>query len=339
MRVCDIGEFDLIERLKGIFGADAPPGVEVGIGDDAAVIQPAGKARLVVTTDALIENVHFLTRRIEPRLLGRRALAANLSDVAAMGAQPRYALLVLGLRSDANVEYVLELAKGMAELGAEHQTRIIGGDITRSPAALSITITLVGEAVNGVLTRSGAHPGDLIIVTGDLGGSAAGMGIAANPSAAASLPQEAREALLKRHCDPTPRVREGLLLARQGLATAAIDISDGLAGDLRHICEMSGVGASLDPEAIPIAHATRLAAAWLGQDATVLALQGGEDYELLFTCTPANADAVVAALVPTPVTSVGAILAEPGLRLVGPAAERYERRLHSYDHFRAPSGG
>jgi thiamine-monophosphate kinase len=333
-RLSDIGEFALIERLKEIFGAETAPYVEIGIGDDAAVLNLTPGARLVVTTDALIEDVHFVLDRIEPRVLGRRAVAANLSDIAAMGARPRCAFVVLGLRPHANVDYVLEIARGMAELALEYDARIVGGDITRSPNALSLTLTVIGETTDGLLTRSGARPGDAIMVTGHLGGSAAGLGIAANPSVGVSMSRKEVDALLKRHNDPTPRVREGIALAGAGLATSAIDVSDGLAGDLRHICEMSRVGASIDPEKIPIDRSTHLAAGWLGQDAIALALTGGEDYELIFTCPADGTDAARAAIAPTPATEIGVITDEPGLRLVGASAPRYERYLRSFDHFK-----
>ncbi|MBI3449120.1 MAG: thiamine-phosphate kinase [Acidobacteria bacterium] len=261
-----------------------------GPGDDAAVL-----GRSLVTTDALIEDVHF--RATEPPfLIGRKSLAVNLSDIAAMGGRPEAFVVALGLPSGLPARFLRALVDGLADGAAEAGVRWIGGDTVRSPRGVVIAITAIGRRGRRILTRQGARPGDGVYVSGPLGASAAGRllleaGFSWNPAGAAGPPgrridpaarREAAE-LLRAHLDPRPRLAAGWFLASKGVASAATDLSDGLSVDLRRLCHASGVGARIEREAIPVSQATRAWARRRRRDALDLALHGGEDYELLFT--------------------------------------------------------
>ncbi|HEY8518676.1 MAG TPA: thiamine-phosphate kinase [Gammaproteobacteria bacterium] len=276
-----VGEFDLIYRYF-----DRPvndPDVVLGIGDDAAVLSLQGRA--VVAVDTLVAGVHFHDT-IPPDALGHRALAVNLSDLAAMGATPRWYTLALTLPK-ADEQWVSEFARGMFALAERYGATLVGGDLTRGP--LAVTVQVVGTAGERWLTRGGGHAGDDVYVTGTLGDGAAG--IALVNERADALGAEAA-ALKERFLRPTPRVEAGLALA--GVASAAIDVSDGLLADLGHICEESGCGAVVDVEHVPLS--AELLAVFPPQVALAYALGGGDDYELCFTASPANAERVESAL-------------------------------------------
>lgn len=298
-------EFDLIARIEEQLGATGAP-----LGDDCAVLDlPAGE-RLLATVDMLVEGVHFRLQETDPVTLGRRALAINLSDIAAMGGTPRWCLVSLGL--PAPTPFVQRFYAGLAEMAGRHGVLVAGGNLARLPDRMAIDITVLGSAKRPV-TRNGARPGDGIYVTGPLGRSATGLRCLLRGN-------RNHPALVAAHRDPQPRVQEGQRLA--ALATAMIDISDGLAQDLGHICERSRVGAHLQSSAIPIDGETRQTAAELGADPLELALHGGEDYELLFTAPPsARADA----------TRIGEVRpAAEGLQIDGRPL-----RAEGWDHFRA----
>ncbi|HEX6999771.1 MAG TPA: thiamine-phosphate kinase [Gammaproteobacteria bacterium] len=276
-----LGEFELIYRYF-----DRPvqdPNVVVGIGDDAAVLALQGQ--VVVAVDTLVAGVHFHDN-IPPDALGHRALAVNLSDLAAMGATPRWYTLALTLPK-ADEQWVEKFARGMFALADRHGAVLVGGDLTRGP--LAVTVQVIGTAGQRFLTRSGGHAGDDVYVTGTVGDSAAGIALV-NERGAAIGPEAA--ALRERFLRPTPRVEAGLALA--GVASAAIDVSDGLLADLGHLCEASGCGAVVDVEHVPLS--AELLAVFPPQDALAFALGGGDDYELCFTASPANAERVEAAL-------------------------------------------
>ena len=262
-------EFELIARLQALLGPTGAP-----IGDDCAVLDLPPGERLLATVDMIVEGIHFRIEDTDPVTLGRRALAINLSDIAAMGGTPRWCLVSLGLpRASAFVDGIYE---GIGDMARRHAVLVAGGNIARVPERMAIDITVLGTAARPVM-RDGARAGNHIYVTGPLGRSAAGLQclLRGNPH---------HPALVAAHLDPQPRIAQGRALA--AIATAMIDISDGLAQDLGHICERSGVGVNLDSARIPVDGETRQAAAELGLDAAHLALHGGEDYELLYTAPP-----------------------------------------------------
>jgi len=334
MKVSQIGEFGLITRLAAQSGTnidtDSPASRQLvtGIGDDAAVWRPAVPCQLV-TVDSLVENVHFTRRTTTWEKLGEKALAVNLSDIAAMGGVPLYALISLGLPPDTRVENVTRLYAGMNSIARKYGVRLVGGDTVSSPA-LFISVTVLGSAVNkegNVLSRAAAKPGDKVAVTGTLGDSAGGLKILLEKL---SFPRRAAAKLKAAHLTPAPRVAEGQLLVKNGVK-CGMDISDGLAGDLAHICEMSGVGASINVDAVPLSPELRQCFA---DCALPLALNGGEDYELLFTAPPARIRAAQRAL-KCPVTVVGEITAaNPGkVRLFNRRGQRVEIEKSGWDHF------
>lgn len=282
--VAALGEFALIDRLAAILaeaGAAAAPDL-LGIGDDAAVWTPTPGARGVITTDSLIAGVHFRLDWTGWRDLGHKALAVNLSDVAAMGARPRLAVVSLGLTGGEAVADLLDLYRGLGALAARHGVVVAGGDVVASPDRLGLHVTVVGEswpdAGGRLLTRDGARPGDLVAISGPLGLAAAGLRLLLDGGAVAG-----DAALLAAHHRPEPRLAYGRALIEAG-ASAAIDLSDGLWGDLSRLCARGGVGARIDAAALPVPDLVRdrFPDAWLD-----LATRGGEDYELLFTLPPA----------------------------------------------------
>jgi thiamine-monophosphate kinase len=277
--VAEIGEHALIERIRLRF-PPAPPFVIIGIGDDAAVVEPDRNRLEVLTTDCQVEGVHFDQAFVGAADIGHKALAVNLSDLAAMGAAPRVALLSLVLPPAFAVTGVDALVDGMARLAARARISIVGGNIARSPGPLIVDVTATGSVHRRrVLTRAGARAGDELYVTGALGGAAAGLRIL---SAAAASPVR-RDRLIAdgdpcvmRYLRPDPRTRFGLMLGRNRAARACVDLSDGLADGIRRIGEASSLGAIVDADALPIE-----------KGATIRdALGGGEDYELLFAVSP-----------------------------------------------------
>jgi thiamine-monophosphate kinase len=315
MKLSQVGEFGLIERLRHRLATTQ--NAVVGIGDDAAVLQPTRGHVLLVTADALVEDTHFRCSWISPDDLGWKSLACNLSDIAAMGGRPTHAVVSLALPPDLQVEFVEAMYRGMRTLAKAHGVGIVGGDLVKSPEALMISITVVGEARPAhVVLRSGAKVGDAILVTGALGASSAGLALleSGKPVPRALLPAA------RAHVRPTPRVQEGQVLGASGRVTSMIDVSDGLAGDLAHICEESRVGARVALERVPVAPACTAVTKMIGGDAIAMALSGGEDYELLFTCAPKDVERLtrlVKRTTGTAVTEIGHIVAARlGLRLV-----------------------
>ncbi|HUZ00044.1 MAG TPA: thiamine-phosphate kinase [Thermomicrobiaceae bacterium] len=275
-----VGEFPLIEILGRVAGDHSGGRAPLRMGDDAAVWKPRPGRRVVATTDLMVEHVHFRLDWVDWETLGHKALAVNLSDIAAMGARPSVALVGLGLHGYEKDREVADLYRGMDRLGARHGLTIIGGDISSSPAAAMIAVTVLGEAPRSgqLMMRSAARPGDVIAVTGPLGLAAAGLRVLERQLLTLDGEPSMREAFNR----PEPRVREGRLLRRLGVR-AAMDLSDGLLGDLPKICSASGVSAVIDMLRIPIPNAIR----WAFDDWFDMALRGGEDYELLFTAPAA----------------------------------------------------
>jgi thiamine-monophosphate kinase len=309
MKVSELGEFGLIDLLAKMIDdvqshQSAPHQPVVGIGDDAAAWYSDAATQLA-TVDSLIEDVHFSLNTISWRDLGWKALAVNLSDIAAMGGVPEYALVSLALPENTEVEDITTFYKGMIELAQRFQVAIVGGDTCKSPV-VSITVTVLGNSRNKhVLRRSTARPSDNLAVTGYLGSAVAGLEMLTNKL---HFDREVATYLRDAFLRPRPRIAEGQLLVKQGVATA-IDISDGLLSDLRHICRASQVSARVEVERIPIQSVVKDN---FGERALELALAGGEDYELLFT---ANIEVInrVQKEAPCPVTIIGEITAgKPG---------------------------
>lgn len=271
-------EDELIEAIRRVVGTG--PGVLTGIGDDAAVLTP-GRGEVVVTADVLVDGVHFASSNINARDLGAKAVAVNVSDLAAMGASPRWATCTLVMPVDTDPGWVVELAGGMKDATDEYACALVGGDLSRGEA-LVLSVTVGGEVAPGrAVLRSGARPGDIVVVTGELGAAAGGLVLErrADPGLIGS---DWARGLLEAHHRPTARVAEGLTLAGAG-ATAMMDLSDGLLLDLSRLCAASQVGAHLDPNAVPVAEGLLVLSEATGLDPRALALSGGEDYELLAT--------------------------------------------------------
>jgi thiamine-monophosphate kinase len=309
MKVAGLGEFELIDLLAKMvkdggadrLGEDRPI---IGIGDDAAAWRGDDSIQLA-TVDTLVQNVHFSLKTATWQELGWKSLAINLSDIAAMGGVPKYALVALALPAETRVEDVMKIYEGMISAARQYGLAIVGGNISRAPE-ISITITVLGSCPeNKILRRNTAVPGDIIAVTGNLGSAAAGQEMLARKlKLAPKATQFLREAFLH----PVPRIAEGQLLVKHGIITA-IDISDGLLADLQHICEASRVSARVDVSLLPVHEIVKTN---LGEKATALALAGGEDYELLFT-GGAGAIERVRAELSYPVTNIGKITAgKPG---------------------------
>ncbi len=287
MKIDQLGEFGLIDRIHHSLPAPSKD-VIVGIGDDVAVLRSNGDHVWLATCDIQMEGAHFLRTDIAPRDLGVKALAINLSDIAATGGTPHYALVSLGLPNDLEVEFVDELYAGMRSEAEQFGVDIVGGNISRSRLGLFIDIFLLGEAPReNILLRSGARVGDQILVTGSLGDAAAGVALVLDPTLSTS--ESYATLVRKRYHLPTPRVREGQAIAAMHLANSMLDISDGLAGDLAHICEQSQVGARIVADKLPVSPENRALARAVHGDDFHFALYGGEDYELLFTASAANA--------------------------------------------------
>lgn len=284
-------ELSLIRLIRKTLGKPSRK-VLVGIGDDAAVTLPP-KGKMVATTDALVEGVHFDLSYMTARELGHKALAVNLSDIAAMGAKPLYALVSLGLKQELDEFFVLELYRGLGALAKRYGVDIIGGNLVQSPSAVLVDITAIGQVLKRPFTRSGARVHDLIAVTGKLGTSAAGLNCLKRIGRPAL---EGHPELLKSHLMPEPRLKEAAELQKSGAVTAMLDVSDGLAIDLHHLLNASNVGAFIDERRLPVSEETERAGNLVNADHKRWVLFGGEDYELLFTFDPRKTRAVERAL-------------------------------------------
>jgi len=341
MQISDLGEFPLIDRIAQIAAVERED-VIIGIGDDVAVLEPGGDQPgdewLLAKVDSQVEGVHYLKDAISPRQLGRKALAVNLSDIAAIGGQPLYALVSLALADETEVAWVDELYRGLREEGDRYGVAVVGGNMARSIGGAFVDVFVLGRVRREhVLLRSGARPGDRVLVTGRIGDSAAGLQLLLHPGLVPDLPADEREKLLARHFTPTPRLREAAAIARLGGATAGIDLSDGLSSDVGHICERSQVGVRLWAERLPISEATHKVAAAGARTFYALALEGGEDYELCFTAPPAQAETLATAVereTGTPVAVVGEILPlDHGRLLVLPDGREVELEAKGWQHW------
>ncbi|MFA6000713.1 MAG: thiamine-phosphate kinase [Thermoleophilia bacterium] len=331
MLVAELGEEALLIKMRDLFEVPAST-VAIGIGDDAAVIEPpASKSQEVWTTDLMAEGIHFQTAWQTARELGRKSLAVNLSDIASMGASPRYALFSLACHPKTRVDYVMGICDGIKELASETGVAVIGGDTSASGESLIISITMGGVVPEGEATlRNGARIGDRICVTGYIGCAAAGLRVV-EVGASETWPQ-LREAFVS----PKARINAGMA-AREAGVTAMTDLSDGLASDLKHICDQSQVGAVVAFEDLLIHPELRQASAGNSWDLEELVLTGGEDYELLFTLPPARHDELSRAIEETagvPVTEIGEIVSKSaGLHIMGTDGSSRHFPAHGYEHF------
>ena len=327
-----MAEFDLIEVLRSRC-VQARADVTLGIGDDAAVLAVPAGCELVVCTDTLVPGVHF-PLRTDAADIGWKALAVNLSDLAAMGATPAWATLALTL-PHADREFVERFAGGFAELAAQHELALVGGDTTSGP--LTVSVSAFGFVPTGAaLRRDGARIGDAVVVTGTIGDGAAGLCCAGEEeegSAILASAPEAARATLRAHLDrPQPRIAIGESL--RGRASACIDVSDGLVADLGHVARASGVGIEVESARIPASSA--FVAAVAPDRRLALQLTGGDDYELAFTVAEDEAEALFGALRDTgvPVTRIGRVIRGSGVRVLDPDGSAVDVPRGGWEHFR-----
>jgi len=324
MRLRSLRERELIAAIRKEFAA-ADDDLLVGIGDDAAVIGVAG-ARSLVTTDLLIEDVHFISTLHPPFLLGRKALNVNLSDIAAMGGRPRFALLGLGLRPDVGKRWVEKFFAGFKEAAAEAGVALAGGDVSAADK-ICLSITVIGEG-DDIVRRSGSRAGDLICVSGSLGDAAAGLRLLKDGCELGK--NKKADSLLRAILDPAPQIALGMALARRRLATAMIDTSDGLSVDLSHLCEESGTGALVELAALPLSPELRR----FEKDCMDLALHGGEDYQLLFTVSPRKLAGLAALQNEFQVHRIGRMTRGEGIRVIDDKGRKRPLAVKGYEHLK-----
>jgi len=338
--VRELGELGLIRRIReGGTGAPAA-GVPVGIGDDAAMLAVTPGSALLATTDLVIEDVHFRRAWATPADVGWKAMAVNLSDIAAMGGVPRWALVALAVPGDTPSSDVDAFYAGLREAAAPHGVAIVGGDTSQSPHGWLVNVTLLGEHPGRPRLRSAARAGDVIAVTGSLGRSAAGLAVlelGADEARRRGVPGTVIDEVTRAHLRPRARVAEGQWLGAARGVHAMLDCSDGLATDLGHICRESAVAARVDLARVPIASGAAATARALGHEPIQWAIAGGEDYELLLTCEPGDAERLSAdfrAGTGTSFTVIGEIQAgKPGIDWIG-ADGRPVPLPAGFEHFR-----
>lgn len=318
-------EFELIKILTANIPSKGKNLVR-GIGDDCAVIEKDTKNYWLVTTDALVENIHFRRRWTDLKTLGRKALSSNLSDIAAMGGIPRFYLVSIGLPEKNTKKMAISIYKGMREVAHRHGVILIGGDTVASPKSIVISITVIGEVEkNFCLFRSGAKSGDAIYVTGELGHSALGLKY---------LERNLKSAFIKNHSNPSPRIDESRIIAKTKMATSMIDVSDGLLADLTHIADESQVGFEINTSNISISNHFKKTSKLVQKDPLVLYLSGGEDYELLFTIDSCYINRFERLIKKRKITRIGTILTDKNKRIVrGENGKIIKIKNKGYDHF------
>jgi thiamine-monophosphate kinase len=327
MKLSKLGEFGLIDRIKTEAGTG--PGILQGIGDDCAVLELPEGHDLLTTKDLLIENIHFRLDWSNLKKLGRKSVAVNVSDIAAMGGRPRHLYIGLGIPASMPASGIQSFLDGFLEAASEYGATLVGGDTCRSPGHLLVSVTAEGSAPKAeIIRRDGAMSGDAIYVSGTLGDSA----LALRHLIAGTSPDPF---LAERHHNPSARVTLGRALAHQGLATAMIDLSDGLLADLGHILKASALGAHVNKFQIPLSVPFQRA---LAEDPTLLdlSLTGGEDYELLFTAAPQQENAIraMANELSIPLTRIGTVnLQTTGLRIRKRAGQTHALQAKGFNHF------
>jgi thiamine-monophosphate kinase len=350
-----MNEFDFIKRIRKLaHERGAASGLVRGIGDDAAVLKSVAGSDVVVSTDLLVEDVDFRRNTTRPDLLGHKALAVSLSDLAAMGARPRWALLSLGVPNDVwDSGFVDNFYDGFFGLAARYGVHLIGGDISRTADKIVIDSIAIGECLmEREVFRSGAKAGDQIFVTGFLGDAAAGLRLIergarlSEPTTGKSIPSTGAEAserhpidhLLLRQLRPEPRVGWGLLLGEQQLATAMIDISDGLSSDLNHLCDEGKVGALIDAASIPIDPLVKDLSGRRALDPLMLALHGGEDFELLFTVSAESVAKLPARVDGISLTRIGEIKEASAGVQISEGSRTWKLEPGGWEHFHGRTG-
>ena len=330
MDLRDLGEFGLINRIRKWMTA-TDPAVVRGIGDDVAVVAMDRKA-LLITTDILIEGVHFQRSWIDPYRLGKKSLTVNLSDIASVGGTPRYFLISLGLPTSLSFSFISSFYRGLRETANRFHVDLIGGDTSLS-SKIIISICVLGEGKKrNLLYRSGARIGDRLFVSGTLGDAALGLRILQKMGQGAG-PKE----LVKKHLDPVPRLKLGQAIAEKGGASAMIDVSDGLLIDTRHLLEESKVGARIWEDRLPLSRLYRRWVSSCSNDPYRFALSGGEDYELLFTVPSKNREKIsaIARSLKIPLTCIGEILSQKeGFRVLKKSGKAYSPSRLGFEHFR-----
>lgn len=336
MKLKNIGEFGLIKKVTKDITVDKST-VVVGVGDDVAVIKTKSEKYALLTCDVLIEGTHFKRETITPFQLGRKAIAINVSDIAAKGGIPNQALISIGLTKDTKVEYVEEIYRGIKKAAKQFNIDIVGGNTALSRYKIFVDIFLIGEIKpEFLLLRSGAKSGDKILVTGDLGDSSAGLEIIEDPDL--EFNEKFKIKLKQAHLSPNPRLLEGRIIAKNKLANSMMDISDGLSGDLAKICEESNVGTLIWEEKIPMSKETFAFAKSIGKNPLDFAIHGGEDYELLLTALPENVDTIIGKVekkTETKVTEIGEIKdKEFCIKIAKTDGKVAPLNIYGWDHFR-----
>jgi thiamine-monophosphate kinase len=330
MNLREIGEFGLIDLIRKRVAAFDPCVVQ-GIGDDAAVIEMGGRA-LLVTTDILIEGIHFERSWMDPYHLGKKALAVNLSDIAAMGGTPKYFLISIGLPKSLSLSFISLLYRGLKEGAKRFRVDLIGGDTSLSEKII-INICLLGEGRRkGLLFRRGARTGDDLFVSGTLGDAGLGLRILQRKGN-----KGVPKGLIEKHLSPSPRIELGQAIAAQQCATAMIDVSDGLLIDTTHLLEESGVGARIREDRIPLSGLYRKWIRSYAKDSYEMALCGGEDYELLFTAPPEKREEISSLAISSkiPITCIGKILPKKeGLYIIKKDGKEYAPSCLGFEHFK-----
>jgi thiamine-monophosphate kinase len=332
MKMRELGEFGFIDRIKKDCLVRSE-GIIKAMGDDCAVLKSTDGSAILLTTDMLVEDVHFKCDQTTPILLGRKSLAVNISDIAAMGGNPKEALVAIAIPEETEIEFLDGLYDGIKSIAAEYDINLLGGDTVSSPENLVISITLMGEAAEDeVLYRSGASVGDIIFLTGTVGSSAAGLDIAVEKRRFAK-----KDLLLAAHFDPVPHVKAGLIMASSKAANSLIDVSDGVASDLRHICTESGVGAIIEFARVPVTQLLREYCKKYDLSLEELALHGGEDYVLLGTAPEKSVKNLEKALKSDDCSffPVGEIVEERRIMLKDLKGDIRELTARGYDHFGA----
>ena len=334
-----IKEFELIRQFRNNYSSNSPLILQ-GIGDDAAVLRPQSGRDLLVTTDVLCENIHFDVTTATLMEIGYKAVVANLSDIAAMGGQPQYIVSALAVPPSYSSTDVKHLYRGIMEICKVHEVTLVGGDLSASSSGLSINITVLGWVESGrALRRNGANPGDLLYVTGTLGDSLAGLKLL-NTSKKSKKPRGRKtfeRFLLARHLKPSPRISIGRWLVRARVASSAIDLSDGLSGDIRHVCQASRVGVDIHADRLPLSPHCRAYATQSHVDPIQFALTGGEDYELAFTVPPTKQRRLeqLSRDCAVPIARIGVITPHRlGLRIVKRDGSWEKLANTSFEHFR-----
>jgi thiamine-monophosphate kinase len=332
--VGELGEFPLIDRLAARLRRPRED-VVLGIGDDVAAVEARADRLLLTTCDVQVAGIHFLPDRCDPHRLGRKAAAINISDIAAAGGRPTHFVCSLVLPADTEIGFVESIYDGLAQEAVRWGADVVGGNVSRGDT-LVLDLTLLGEvAREELLRRDGARVGDRVFVTGSLGAAAAGLQLKLNPGL--RVDEALQSSALEAFEIPTPRVEEARALARAGGVSAMIDVSDGLAADLGHIAEASGVGVRIDAARIPVSEVAREVAREIAGDPMAWALAGGEDYELLFTAPPERVTPLIEALrgvAGSTVSEIGEIVdTSAGRSLVAPDGETTPLAGDGWRHF------